>query len=62
MEYDGGLSGQGVRMTQKTKSRLRIAGAAVLLVAVAAAVYLGFTQGRVEATETAVPKDATGRP
>ena len=47
-------------MTQKTKSRLRIAGVAALLVAVAAAVYLGFTQSRVEATETAEPKDATG--
>ena len=47
-------------MTQRTKSRLRIAGVAALLVAVAAAVYLGFTQGRVEATETAEPKDATG--
>ena len=47
-------------MTQKTKSRLRIAGVATLLVAVATAVYLGFSQRRVEATETAEPKDATG--
>lgn len=45
-------------MTRRTKSRLRVAGVAAVLVVGALAIWLGVTHGRVEATEPRGDNDA----